>query len=222
MEIWKDIEGYEGLYQVSNLGRVKNLEKKCLSKDGEYSRTHKEKILKGSKDKDGYLSVCLTKNKKEHNHRIHRLVAQTFLDNPNNYPVVNHKNEIKDDNRVDNLEWCSVAYNNNYGTKIERCINTKIQNGYLGKGGVLSKKMQEYFNLFPKDKIILQFTLDGEFVKKWGSIKEAQNTLKCSHISECCSGKRKQVGGYKWHYHYKSLWLKKHIPLIEQKRKRVA
>lgn len=200
IEEWRDIKDYDGLYQISNLGRVKNLEKKCLSKNGEYSRTHKEKILKGSKDKDGYLHICLTKNKKEHSRRIHRLVAQAFLPNPNNLPCVNHKNEIKTDNRVENLEWCTVAYNNRYGTKIERSIETKTKNGYLGKGGILSQKMQEYHKLHPKLKAVIQFDKDMNFVKKWNSIKDAQTILKCSHISECCRGKCKQAGGYIWRY----------------------
>lgn len=100
-EIWKDCKGYEGLYQVSNLGRVWNVKL--------------QRYLKGSYDKDGYIRVHLTaKNGKTKSEKIHRLVALAFLDNPNNYPVVNHKDENKQNNRVENLEWCSTKYNNIY------------------------------------------------------------------------------------------------------------
>ena len=124
-EIWKDIEGYEGAYQVSNRGRVKSLN---------YNRSGKEGILKLGKDKDGYLQVVLCKNSKLKTVKIHRLVAQTFINNPNNLPEVNHKDENKENNCADNLEWCDRKYNMNYRTvkqkigaanqKNIRCIET--------------------------------------------------------------------------------------------------
>lgn len=99
-EIWKDIPNYEGLYQASNLGKIKSL--------------YRNKILSPCKDKDGYLKVLLYKNKKRKNISVHRLIALTFLDNYDNFPVVNHKDENKQNNRVDNLEWCTIFYNNRY------------------------------------------------------------------------------------------------------------
>ena len=102
MEEWKDIKGYEGLYQISNKGRVKSL-------------YNKSKILRPGKRK-GYFFVWLYKNKKRKQYSIHRLVAEHFLLNPDNLPVVNHKDENKLNNNVENLEWCTVEYNNNYGT----------------------------------------------------------------------------------------------------------
>lgn len=109
-EIWKDCKGYEGLYQVSNLGRVWTI--------------RSQRYLKGSPDKDGYLRVHLTaKNGKVKLEKIHRLVALAFIDNPNHYPVVNHKDENKQNNKVDNLEWCSVAYNTQYShAKRIKCV----------------------------------------------------------------------------------------------------
>ena len=101
VEVWKDVVGYEGLYMVSNLGRVKSL------------RGNKERILKGYYHR-GYRRVDLYKNGVMKHWRIHRLVAQAFIDNPNNYPVVNHRDEDKSNNRVDNLEWCTHEYNVNY------------------------------------------------------------------------------------------------------------
>lgn len=113
MEIWKEIEGYEGLYEVSNLGNVKSL----IS----------GKILKPKKDKDGYLYVGLYQQGKQKAHKVHRLVAQTFLNTQNTYTEVNHKDEDKTNNIVDNLEWCTRSYNVNYSqSKQVMCVETGI------------------------------------------------------------------------------------------------
>lgn len=113
IEIWKDIEGYEGLYQVSNLGRVKSMN---------YWNRNKEQCLKLQSTKDGYYQVGLHKNHKKYHCRIHQLVAKAFLNNPLGYVEVNHKNEVKTDNRAVNLEWCSRKYNCNYGSHIKKLI----------------------------------------------------------------------------------------------------
>lgn len=182
MEIWKDIEGYPN-YQVSNMGRVKSL------------KYDEEKILKSSKNSRGYLQVGLCKEGKIKFFRVHRLVAQAFLPNPNNLSQVNHRNEDKTDNRVENLEWCNRSYNTNYGTRNERIAKA---------------------NSIP----ILQFSKSGELVKKWDCSMDIERELGFYHsnICMCCNGKRKSVGSYKWHYHYKSLWLKNHIPQIKLKK----
>ena len=104
-EIWRDIKGYEGKYMVSNLGRVKSLN---------YRNTGKEKIMKGLDNGKGYLFVQLCKDGKVKNCRINRLVAQAFLPNPNNLPEVNHKDKIRTNNKVENLEWCTSQYNVEY------------------------------------------------------------------------------------------------------------
>lgn len=111
MEQWKDIEGFEGLYQVSNKGRVKSLGNNKL---------RKEKILKGGKGTCGHLLVHLCKDGKQAHKYIHRLVAQAFLPNPQNLPEVNHKDENPSNNQVSNLEWCDCKYNINYGTRNQR------------------------------------------------------------------------------------------------------
>ena len=183
MEIWKDIKDYEGMYQVSSEGRVKSL------KYGE------EKILKNNKNNSGYLSVSLSKDGKRKTYSIHRLVAQAFISNPNNLLEINHIDEDKTNNRVENLEWCTKQYNNNYGTKNERAAERNT-------------------------KRILQFTKEGEFIKKWDSTMQIERELGFNggNITKCCKGKCKLTYGYKWRYHYKSLWEKKHIPLIKQKK----
>ncbi len=125
-EIWKDIQGYEGIYQISNLGRVKSLprvieyDKPNWSKIQHMKISIPEKILKTKKRKDGYLEICLTCFGKQKYFCIHRLVAQAFLSNPDNLPQVNHKDENKINNQVDNLEWCSANYNCNYGNRNKR------------------------------------------------------------------------------------------------------
>lgn len=112
-EIWKDIEGYEGLYQVSNLGRVKRLKGKYMSK---------ERILKPCENNTGYLQVHLCKNSKSKFYKVHRLVALAFIQNPENKQQVNHIDETKLNNVVSNLEWVTAKENNNHGTRIERSI----------------------------------------------------------------------------------------------------
>lgn len=111
MEIFKEIEGYEGLYEVSNLGNVKSLN---------YNKTKIERILKAEKDIGGYLRVALRKQGKQKHYKIHRLVAQAFIPNPNNYKQVNHIDEDKTNNAASNLEWCSAKYNSSYGTRTHR------------------------------------------------------------------------------------------------------
>lgn len=123
-EIWKPVVGYEGYYEVSNYGRVKRLETRVNSNRG--GRAVREKILKQIITKYGYLTVHLCVDNKRAKKKVHRLVAEAFIPNPLNLPCVNHKNEIKTDNFVENLEWCTVEYNNNYGTHQERCRQNKI------------------------------------------------------------------------------------------------
>ena len=117
-EEWRDIGGYEGLYQVSNLGRVRSLRDKNNKK--------RELILKPKIMRNGYLKVDLCKNGKQKTFTVHRLVATVFISNPKNFPVVNHKDENKLNNNVSNLEWCTVLYNNCYGTRLKKvkCITT--------------------------------------------------------------------------------------------------
>ena len=128
-EIWKDIEGYEGCYQVSNLGRVKSLDRNVKGNKSNYIRTGK--ILSPKTHRNGYLVVGLCTDRKIKMYYIHRLVAQAFLPNLDRLPQVNHKDENKTNNNVENLEWCSAEYNTNYGTANDRrCESLKKRNNY--------------------------------------------------------------------------------------------
>lgn len=114
--IWKNVPGYENLYQVSNLGQVRSLN---------YRRTGETKILKPEKDTKGYLRVTLCKNGKRKNCQVHRLVALSFIQNDENLPCVNHKDENPSNNHVENLEWCSYKYNNNFGSHNKKMSESK-------------------------------------------------------------------------------------------------
>ena len=119
-EIWKDIQGYEGIYQVSSHGRVRSLDRIVVRPNGNGDYFAKGKIIYVVLTKWGYNEVHLHKDNKTKIYKVHRLVAQTFIENPNNLPCVNHIDENKTNNNVNNLEWCTYKYNNNYGTKKKR------------------------------------------------------------------------------------------------------
>ena len=152
-EIWRPIPGYEGLYEVSNLGRVRSVDRYVKSK-GESYWLRKGKMLSPTKDKNGYLKVNLSCNGKHNIIRVHRLVTEAFLPNPDNLPEVNHKDEDKTNNRVENLEWCNRKYNVNFGTARIRSKDTHIKNGYWTG---LSK--EEYRKKYNQDR--------KEYRKKW-------------------------------------------------------
>jgi hypothetical protein len=174
-EIWKPIKGYEGLYEVSNLGNVKSLN---------YSHTGKPKLLKLCKLKNGYLMVQLSKNSVTEKRLVHRLVAQAFLPNPDNLPEVNHKSEIKSQNNVENLEWCSSSYNHSYGTGTKRMVAKRNNN-----------------NCNNAEKPVKQITLNGTLVTIWPNINEAgRNGFNIGCISMCCNGKRNSHKGYLWEF----------------------
>ena len=167
-EIWKDIPNYEGIYKISNLGRLKSFRAYNSFTKGYY---YKEKIIKGKIDNNGYVMVCLVKNGQYKYCRIHRLVAEAFIDNPNNYPIINHKDENKQNNIVSNLEWCTYLYNNTYGNK-----NKKIS------------------------KAIIQYDLEDNFIKEYPSINEAGRQNNIPHTSILYALKHTEgiTHNYKW------------------------
>ena len=172
-EVWKDVPEFEGLYQVSNLGLVKSLGRYVDM--GNFKSFRKERILKPDLNKGGYLVVTLQKEKISKRFQIHRLVASVFITNPDNLPQVNHKNEDKTDNRVENLEWCDPAYNCNYGER-----NKKISVNASGK----------HINRYDLSRRIGQYTTDGILVKEYPSANEVHRQLNydTSSILKCCKG----------------------------------
>lgn len=130
---WKDVPGYEGLYQVSNFGEVRSLF---------YRGRKKIQLLKPAQDKKGYLHVNLYKDKKAHMAQIHRLVAMAFIPNPNNFPVVNHIDWNTQNNRVDNLEWCTVSYNNQHRPNNDMHEKALIRERYIREHNIREKVAQ--------------------------------------------------------------------------------
>ena len=184
MENWKDIKGYEGFYQVSNLGRVRSLERDVYFPNGTVNRHIEEKILVPNLDRYGYQYVALYLNGKAKSIKVHRLVAEAFLQNTENKPQVNHKNEVKTDNFVENLEWCDNKYNAIYGTKIERQKQTFKDNCKSGK----IKRVKKVFCV--------------ELNKTFDYAKSAEEELGvCEQsIRACCRHEKNTAGGFHWRY----------------------
>lgn len=179
-ELWKDIKNYEGLYQVSNLGRVKSVKRDVVSKKGQIMRIE-EKIKTLSNNGKGYLVATLYKNGKSDRLYVHRLVCDAFIPNVNNHPCVNHKDENRQNNNVENLEWCTYSYNNTYNDIRKRILQTYNKNA-------------------KNKKKVFQFTLDGEFIKEYSGCRVAERTTGLKSIHHCLSGRYKQSGGYLWSY----------------------
>lgn len=173
-EIWKDIVDYKGLYQASNLGRIKSLDKKDAM-----GRLVKGKIMKPATRKDGYLQITLHKDKKATKFLVHRLIAEIFIENKQNLKEINHKDENKQNNNISNLEWCSRKYNVNYGE---------------------ANKKRRYKLLNKRGKKIAQYDKKGNLLNMFLSLSQATRDTKVNkaHISECCNKYRKTAGGYKW------------------------
>lgn len=180
IEIWKDIVGYEGYYQVSNLGGFRSVDRYIVDKNGNKkfvkSKTY-DLTKKSYRDKDGYVEVALCKLGKTKYYRVHRLVWEAFNGKIQDGMVINHKNEIKNDNRLSNIEVCTVLYNNCYGNRQY----------------VVHKKFM---------KPVLQFTLDGTFIKEFESQSSAALELGVEQapISMCCRGLRPTAYGYIWKF----------------------
>lgn len=175
MENWKPVVGYEGLYEVSDLGRIKS-----LRGDG--------RILKEQKTRTGYCQVWLyngmphQNGRKGKNYQVHRIVAEAFLENPNGLPEVNHINEDKSDNRAENLEWCTHIENSRHGTRGER-IGEKLKNG-------------------KRSKTVCQYTPNGMLVAEYPSMAEVQRStgFRKGNIWKQMVGKRETAYGYRWEH----------------------
>lgn len=162
-EVWRDVVGYEGLYKISNLGNVFS----CKT----------NKLLSIRTRKDGYQDVRLHNNKQNKMHTVHRLVAQAFLDNPNNFPIINHKDENSANNRVDNLEWCTHSYNNTYNDV------------HIKRAQLLAKRVYRY-------------NRNGEMFEEYESVRASAEFLNVSSgdICDCCNSNSITYLGSVWSY----------------------
>lgn len=179
-EIWKPIRGYEGLYEVSNLGRVRSLARtdtgyRCGRKPT-YDKELAYYLVRG------YYAVVLYKRGKQKHFLVHRLVADAFIPNPNNYPQINHKDENPKNNIVDNLEWCTGKYNVNYGKRKEKWL--------------------EHENVKAQKKAVIQVSKDGNFINEFESMTEAAKCLGLNKrdICACCRGKQSHTHKTYWRY----------------------
>ena len=190
-EIWRtavyDGELYEGLYKVSNLGKILSLD---------YRNTGKADLMNPSEDKDGYFTVQLSKNGKRKTCKVHRLVAETFLENPENKPQVNHKIEGDEGKKINmvifnedgtvnkektTIEWVTAKENNNYATRNERAAKA-LTNGKLSKR-------------------VLQLSLSGDLIREWESTRECgRNGFNQGAVSLCCCGEKPHYKGFCWMY----------------------
>lgn len=179
-EVWRDIGGYEGLYQVSNFGRVRSLDRQAWN--GKVWHDKKGVFLSLREHNAGYLSVALSKEGKIDYFLVHRLVGEAFLERGLDKSEVNHIDENKHNNHVENLEWVTPKENMNHGTRVERCLDKFKETGFVKK--------------------VVQMDLEGNFIAEYESQIEAsrQTGVRQGSISSAVLGKYKTAGGYKWKF----------------------
>lgn len=177
-EIWKDIPLYEGVYQASNLGRIKSVERVAL-KNYRGNRIVKERIMLGTVNRDGYLKVHFKHNDINKGYFIHRLIAQTFIPNPLNKPQVNHKDGNKLNNSVNNLEWVTNLENQQHAVRMGLKSHKTVNN-----------------------KSIEKYDMCDNFIECYNSLTLASkvNKISIGNLSSCCNGKRNSAGGFKWRF----------------------
>ena len=188
-EEWKDIAGYEGLYQISSHGNVRSVPRKG---------TRGGAVL-ASYGSSGYLQTHLCRDGIAKTFQVHRIVATHFLENPYELPEVNHKDENKTNNHADNLEWCDRIYNQNFGTAIERMV----ANHNYAESAKKSAAHHDYKEVGRKQgRRVLQIDAGGNIVKRWDSIRSAAAHFGNSpgNIVAACKGRYKESCGYRWEY----------------------
>lgn len=180
-EIWKDVQGYEGLYQVSNLGRVKSLSRFHNNKTVGFISKERILIPRENPGRCNYFRVMLYRNKVPHSIMIHRLVADAFIPKIPGKDYVNHIDGDKQNNIVQNLEWCSLKEN------VQHAFSTGLNRARKGKENIKSRKIE-------------QWTLDGNHLCTWYGLGDIYRNLGINrgNVEACLEGKRKTAGGFKW------------------------
>lgn len=181
MEEWKDILGFEGLYRISNTGRVLSVKRTGRLQDKELKIAH---------DGNGYCYVVLRKNNKSFMRKIHRLVAQAFIPNNDNLPEVNHKDENKDNNNVDNLEWCTRKYNNSYGTRLQKL-------SIAHKGKIVSDETKRKIS---NSKSTPVKCIETGIIYQSANEASIHTGANSNSIRRVCNGKKKTTKGFHWEY----------------------
>lgn len=179
-EIWKPIKGYEGRYEVSNMGRVMSL---C------YKNTTQKKVMSPSPNLQGYFNLALMRSGKLKRYLVSRLVAEAFIPNPENKSQVNHINGNHQDNRVENLEWVTAKENMQHAFHV---LKRKANVTQLGKYGILD----------PASKSVRMMSKDGKELRFFGCIRDAERemNIRSANITAVCRGRRSSAGGFKWEY----------------------
>lgn len=177
MEEWRDIRDFEGLYQISNMGRIKSLARPCKGYGDKYAV---DRIIKPLKMANGYLEAVMFRDGKRTIRMLHRVVAEAFIPNPNDLPFINHKDENPQNNNVENLEWCTPKYNANYGNRQKKCRQSSLKHY----------------------KPVYQMDMDGNIIKRWECMNDAMRALSIdsTQISRVCKGKNCTAGGFIWRY----------------------
>lgn len=175
-EIWKSVKGFEGAYEVSNLGKVRSVDRIVVYPDGK-PRLKKGKELSQATSRGGYNAILICTQKERKNYLVHRLVAEAFIPNPENLPCINHKDENKHNNCVENLEWCTHQYNNNYGEH--------------------TKKIAKHFA-----RPVIQLDMNGNFIARFESSWDAQRATGIFQGGICnvANHKKNSAGGFKWEW----------------------
>lgn len=187
-EVWKDIPKYEGLYQASNLGRIRSCARTII-RENRIKQQFKGKILSPEDNGNGYLRLILYKNKKKNSEYVHRLIASAFIENYYNCEQINHIDGNKQNNNINNLEWCTKSYNIKEAYRLGLKTAPKTMLGRKSYKNHLSKPVNQY-------------DLQGNFIKRWHCINDVQRELNIftGNITRVCKGEYKQTGGYIWKY----------------------
>lgn len=195
IEEWRPVVGFEGLYEVSNWGRIKSLPKTVTRKGICYNLN--EKILKPQPSGNGYLKIFLHNNKYKKQFFVHRIVSEAFIPNPGNKPFIDHINTIRDDNRIENLRWCTQKENCNNPISLSKMSESSMKVDRIKVNKVLQEK-----NSSVASKKVYQYDINGNFIRAFNSVIEAAKYIgvKTKSLTVECNRRQHYYLGYLWYY----------------------